>query len=192
VKPAGTPHEDIWGRSGTLIFSLKILPEAPGFALPRYDPHWAELGGVSGVQRLIASCFAVDRPHLRREAVGDLLALVGEREADHLFTAPPWLERARCQIHDAPDFLGIEEVAREAGVDRAHLSRMFRRCYGAPPSVYRQQVLAARAVAAIAHSTTDLSETALNAGYGDQAHMTRGVKAHTGITPGRLRRLLKS
>lgn len=190
VKPAGSLHEDVWGRSGTLIFSLKIHPSCR-LALPPLQASWQALRALPTVRSLVFSCFAGDRPQLRLEAARDVLALLGDAEADERHTAPSWLERARCHIHDAPDVLSIEEAAREAGVARAHLSRMFRRCYGVPPSVYRQRVLAARAVAAVARSSFSLSEAALEAGYGDQPHMNRELKAHIGITPGRLRRLLR-
>jgi AraC family transcriptional regulator len=192
VKPAGTLHEDLWGPSGTLIFSIKICSGASALTMPALHPHWAGLSSTSTVRGLVASCFAADQQDLGLEAVHDLLALVGGTSTEDKVQAPQWLERARCQIHDAPDHIGLEEVAGEAGVDRAHLSRMFKRCFGLPPSAYRQQVLAARAVGAIADSSVAFSEAALDSGYGDQAHMNRAVKAHTGITPGRLRRLLRN
>ena len=186
-KPAGCEHEDVWGRQGTLIFSLKLPAEARGFPSA---PGWSWHEHPETISALVKACLLAPSVAARNEAVGDLLATTdarGERFGTH---APSWLEEVRCRINDDPDDAAIEKLADDAGVDRAHLSRAFRRYYGVPPSVYRRQVLTGRAVQGVSQQRQCFSAVAANAGFSDQAHMNRTLRSQIGVSPGQLRRFL--
>lgn len=81
----------------------------------------------------------------------------------------------------------VAECSRAAGLSPSHFSRRVRALLGLSPRDYRRQqrVLAARA---LIESGQDLSSCALEAGFADQAHMTRQMRSMLGVTPGLLRR----
>lgn len=186
VKPAGSLHEDRWGRDGVLIFSLK-LPST----LRDVSPVWSRSTDPRIVGALARRCLLAPEEVLRAEAAIDLLALTG-RAGDPASSRPPaWLAAVRAQIVEAPHSIRIDGAAGTAGIDRAHLSRMFRRFFGVPPSIFRQRCLAARAVRRIAQADDPLSMVAAETGFADQSHFNRRIKAQTGLAPGQLRHLLR-
>lgn len=80
------------------------------------------------------------------------------------------------------------EVEAVTGLDRYQFARQFRAVYGTSPyrySVMRRLDMARRQL----RQAPPLAETALAAGFADQAHFTRAFKAAFGMTPGRYTRL---
>lgn len=80
--------------------------------------------------------------------------------------------------------LRLEEWARSRGLADATVSRGFRRIYGISPSGYRAQCKARLAWKLASTTAERLPGIALDAGFCDQAHMTRAVSAITGQSPG--------
>lgn len=83
---------------------------------------------------------------------------------------------------------GIGSWAREHGLSREHLSRQFSALYGVSAARYRTDNLAREAWFAIVNSGDSLAMIAVDAGFADQAHMSRAVVRLTGRTPGQWRR----
>lgn len=189
VKPPDSLHDDHWGRHGVLIFSLKLDSGGPLGGLA--DPSWRAAEDGATIGTLVRACLLQPHESSRMEAARDLLSLSTDAplQPDHAAPAP-WLARICEELRDDPDGRSVDDLARAAGVDRAHLARSFRRAYGMPPSVYRQRRQTARALAPIIDRKTPLSHIASDAGFCDQAHLTRHVSAQTGLPPGRLRDLL--
>jgi AraC-like DNA-binding protein len=79
----------------------------------------------------------------------------------------------------------VTDVAAECGVSRTALTRRFERAVGITPKVASRLMRFERAAALIT-SGTDLATVAALAGYSDQSHLTREVRAFTGNTPGEL------
>ena len=84
--------------------------------------------------------------------------------------------------------LSIAEIAARCGVSREHGCRSHRRHFGVSPSAARGETRLRLALALLAQSSLTLAEVALEAGYADQAHLTRRIRAATGRTPGEVRR----
>ncbi|HKQ18270.1 MAG TPA: helix-turn-helix domain-containing protein [Candidatus Eisenbacteria bacterium] len=84
----------------------------------------------------------------------------------------------------------IGDAASHPAMTREHASRTFRRYFGFPPSVFRSEQRFRRALLLLADPATPLATVALDAGYADQAHLTRDFKARTGASPGVFRRSL--
>lgn len=82
----------------------------------------------------------------------------------------------------------MDELAEEAGVHVDHLGRAFRRYYELTPGAYVRHIRLNRVLRLIRETDRPLSEIAYETGYADQSHMTRQVRAATGMPPGRLRR----
>ena len=102
--------------------------------------------------------------------------------------------REKGAVHHARDYLvdnfstdiGLEELARVAGLSRAHLIRAFRREFHITPHAFLtdKRVREARR---LLRAGMPPAEVAFECGFADQAHFTRHFKARTGLTPGQYR-----
>jgi methylphosphotriester-DNA--protein-cysteine methyltransferase len=83
----------------------------------------------------------------------------------------------------------VEELARSLGVSPRHLQRRFVAAVGYGPKTF-QRIARFQRLLALAHTPRGvrpgLTDLALDAGYADQAHMTREVGELAGRTPARL------
>lgn len=175
-KPAGFEHENVFGDFGALILSVN-LDEAP--FLKTY---------VAG-----ASSVCVRATFLATAAAGELDRLVpSDRDigglVDQVVARPLWLDQAHASL-SAGDESRSHKLARTAGMHPVTFSRLFRSAFGRSPAAVRKSCRAARALQAIIRSGASLTEIALDAGFADQAHMTRAVRQITGYPPARLRRM---
>jgi AraC-like DNA-binding protein len=101
----------------------------------------------------------------------------------------PALERARAFLDEAClRNVASHELEAVTGHSRYDLARQFRRVYGTSPYRYLLMRRLERVRARIAEGAA-LAETAAEAGFADQAHMTRQFKAAYGLTPARYRSL---
>jgi AraC-like DNA-binding protein len=80
--------------------------------------------------------------------------------------------------------LRLGDWARELGLADATISRGFQKVFGITPSAFRVRQRARAALRLAVVGSGGLSEVALQAGFCDQAHMTRAVRAMTGRPPG--------
>ena len=189
-KPAGAPHADLWGPTGALLFTLRLRDCAATSEVSVGEPGWAPVADVRLVPRLVRLFIDAGDARVREEAALDLIA-VSPGQAIEDRDPPLWLARTRQAIEDAPELLSIEEAAREAGVHRVQLSRMFQLFYRLPPSLFRRRVLVGRAIGRLVRSGDPLGGIAVEAGFADQAHFTRCLRQETGLTPARLRALFR-
>jgi len=193
VKPAGVEHADSFGCRGALVLQLILSPADEGLAGPPGEAltDWRWFHAPRAARPLLALFRALGAP--AGSALDDLENLMVEAFADldaapPRSDAPPWLRRASEAL--AEESVPIRSVAQACGVHPVHLAREFRRCLGASPSEHRRRARLRRAAELLANSDLSLVETALNAGYADQAHMTRDLNAAIGLTPRRLRGLI--
>jgi AraC-like DNA-binding protein len=110
-----------------------------------------------------------------------LLAPVATKPVDVLH---PGLLRARALLDDgsAGEELSLAFLAAEASLGRFQLLRSFAKCFGLTPHAYLMQRRADRARDMIAAGQS-LATAAAEAGYADQAHMTRDFRRRYGLTP---------
>lgn len=101
---------------------------------------------------------------------------------------PPWLARARDLLHDLDPPPALGPLAGMVGVHRVTLARAFRDHFGCPVGAYARRVRLERARRLLARSDLPLAAVAAEAGFSDQAHLTRACRAAFGRTPGDLRR----
>jgi AraC-like DNA-binding protein len=96
----------------------------------------------------------------------------------------PAVERGRDLLRSRLTIVPSSEVEAVTGLDRYQFARQFRAVYGTSP--YRYSVLRRLDVArGWLGDARPLAETALEAGFADQAHFSRTFKAAFGMTPGR-------
>jgi AraC-like DNA-binding protein len=106
------------------------------------------------------------------------------------------------QANDWPDLLAsalAEDCSLEIGtwaeqnsLAAATVSRGFHATYGVAPATYRAELRARSAWLGVTRRGGNLATIALDAGFSDQAHMTRWVHRITGATPALWRRRSQS
>lgn len=84
--------------------------------------------------------------------------------------------------------LGLEELARAAGLNRCYFARAFKKAAGESPmrALAIMRMEAARDL--ILHTTLPLKNVASQTGFADEAHMSHAFKRLVGRSPGSLRR----
>ncbi len=93
-------------------------------------------------------------------------------------------------LADEPASRGLFTLADRLGVSPYRLSRAFPRELGVSITHYRNRIRVGRALERLEQGEPSLARVAADLGFADQAHLTRTVRAHTGHTPGALRRKL--
>ncbi|WP_330250162.1 AraC family transcriptional regulator [Nocardia sp. NBC_00565] len=92
--------------------------------------------------------------------------------------------RVRAVLHDRYlDPISMDDLAEAAECSRFALYRAFRTNYGLAPSDY-QRLLRLRAARRLIAAGRPISAAAVEAGFADQAHLTRWFRRCYGITPG--------
>jgi transcriptional regulator GlxA family with amidase domain len=82
------------------------------------------------------------------------------------------------------DGASVAEVVEAVGFSHRHVASVFREHVGLSPKRYGR---VRRVVRAIADRSGGLAQVAASAGFADQAHLTREVRAIVGVTPRELR-----
>lgn len=173
-REAGERHAVRFGPSGALILTFEDKGRPPA---QRLTPRPPAPTGYRATH-IVASMDAV-------------LGLLPARRTSVEGLPPSWLVSAREQLLDSPGGLSIESLARDRHVHRVHFARLFATHYGLSPSVFRLRSMVSHALALALSENLSLAEGALAAGFSDQAHLSRAVKAVCGLPTGALRRLLR-
>ena len=85
----------------------------------------------------------------------------------------------------------LDELAEVAGLSRYHFARRFRDEVGEPPWAFVRRVRDERARALLREGRSP-AEAAHEAGFADQAHLTRALRERYGQTPGQIRRAARA
>ena len=127
----------------------------------------------------------------REACLAEGLLLLTTRHAGFLRQPrPPGREpravRAAREFLDAhaEDNVTLRDLARHAGLTPSHLCRVFRQATGMTPHAYQLQVRVRRAKALLL-AGHPIAQAATEAGFWDQAHLTRHFKRTIGVTPAR-------
>lgn len=195
-KPANFCHANEFGPDGALLMSINIDPDdkhlSDNFSFNEWRigrshscrSDWAMLthkmlsGGAKDVDEL-------------ETITHDLLADLDETGArEERQPAPGWLIRAREAIAETED--SIQSVANDAGIHRVHLSRSFRRFFGQSISQFRRDLRLSKAVKFLTHDNIAPGPASFAAGFSDQSHLTRSLRAASGLTPAALRSIFAS
>jgi len=117
----------------------------------------------------------------------EMLSEVSRRRPCDESADPAWLALAVDLLRsEFQRTLTLGEVARQARVHPAHLSRVFRRKYRQTVGEFVNELRVRYAMERLAQDVP-LSELSLSAGFADQSHFTRVFRALTGITPAKFR-----
>jgi AraC family transcriptional regulator len=194
-RPAGTEHTDGVGRNGGRFFMAELAST------------W--IGGVQGGNSLAGpaalrdpgALFALLRLYGEFRAWDVCSAEVAQQHAALLIESSArvsrrrhtaWLERLRTMVHDTfREPVRLEALAAEAGVHPSYAAYAFRSRYGRTPAELARALRVQRVCEGLRDPRRSLADLAYDAGFSDQAHMTRIVRRLVGMTPGRLRTLMQ-
>jgi AraC-like DNA-binding protein len=164
----------------------------------RFEAHLDRFA-ASGAQ--VLNLPLTDNPWLSHGRLSDPDAIVRAAERDGRAAAVMLLEQLRPVAPTAGDWpdllarqllvesgLSLGDWAARHGLAQATVSRGFQQVFGTAPAQFRGEARAHRALERIHASATPLCAIAAEAGFADQAHMTRAVRALTGRPPGYWRR----
>lgn len=185
LAPAVSRHE---GRVHVLQVDLTPLGTAavlgvPGAALAGAVVSLGDLVGEREAAQLVERLAGVARWDDRFAVLQDW---IGGRVRDAPVPRPD-VAWAAARIDVTGGRVPIELLQRELGCSRRHLSSRFREAVGVGPKAYARLVRFGRAQGLLQRSTLDLASVAASCGYSDQAHLTREVRALSGVTPAALR-----
>jgi AraC family transcriptional regulator len=192
VRPELAPHADRIGPGGARFLTIELNPALL--------PTLSEQDGV-GTDWLVSWSPTLSalawRIYQELRGAPDSVrlesyvrSLVAELEPDDLVPkrTPGWLPRVLAMLHDQPEArVTIVALAREAGVHPAHLTRAFRRHVGHTVGTYQRNLRLSRAMVRLGDGTDSTAGIASASGFYDQAHLTRTLRAATGMTPTRYR-----
>jgi AraC-like DNA-binding protein len=161
-------HQDAFGRRGAEILNL-----------PLDRPPAASFGRIDDPDTLVR---AARRD--RREA----LALLADALRAEESGLDDWPDRLAAALR-GNNVASLGAWGRAHGLTPSSVSRGFRLCYGVSPQRYRLEQRARHAAAAARQAKSrPLAVIALDAGFADQAHMSRTLRRLYGRTPTALRR----
>ncbi len=129
---------------------------------------------------------ALERFTAWREVGTSLRDLARRSSPDHR------IRRAMVKMREKPGLLdGVEALARDAGLSRAHFYRLFERSTGAPPHVFLNGIRIERAVTAIVQGNGSLAEIGADLGFAAPGHFSRFFRDHSGVSPSAFRALAR-
>jgi AraC-like DNA-binding protein len=162
-------------RPGT---ALRLL----GVPAASLADEWQPLDAIMGSAAAHLITLVCDAPALR-ERLALLDAFVLAR-----LVATTMDERVRHALDDILENDGIvevEAVGRRAGASSRNLGRLFDDWVGLPPKRFARIVRVQAVMRRLSQEApVDLATLALEAGFSDQAHLTREMQAIAGIAPG--------
>ena len=159
--------------------ALLDLPDCPPFAGPIVEDAEA-VAFMEDIIALLEVPF-VDEAHLE-ETLYLLLDLLAAADRPAPSGNGAHAMAAYLRRH-ASETVRLEEVAAAAGLDKYRALRSFTASFGLTPMRYLASLRVESAREALAVGAS-CAEAATEAGFADQAHMTRAFKERLGMTPG--------
>jgi AraC-like DNA-binding protein len=160
---------------------LHLALTGPASELERYER-------LAGTARLLVRHASGREPPLRGGVLEDG-PLRGGASADWPLRGGPdrrVAARIRELIHETPADLTADDLAAAAGCSRFAAYRAFSGVYGLAPSDYQRQ-LRIRVARGLLSEGVSPARAAAEAGFADQAHLTRWFRRYYGVTPGAYR-----
>ena len=187
-RPPGVPHENRYGSSGARTFVIVVPPAAAPLELPGRP-----LAGSGLLTALVAVCyraFGGEDPQLSI-AVQELLLRLAEEEPPPSVprAEPRWLAMVEDRLRSELPPPTLAELGALAGVHPVYLARAFRRHRGCSIGEFLRRQRLDVACRHLMTGDVPLSEISVLAGFCDQSHLTRRLRAATGVSPARLRGL---
>ncbi len=199
TQPAGERHANhiaAAGARGVVLQPDTITGTLPGRCLALFDGvnHFRD-GPIMAAARGLARELSAPDDVTPLAIEGLVLEILAEAaRMDHhvdgrLREPPSWLMTATDLVHARfREDLRIDDIAAVAGVHAAHLAAVFRRAHRMPLGSYIRRLRVEWAADVLALTDLPISLIAAEAGFADQAHLTRWFRRVLGSTPAAYRR----
>lgn len=186
-NPAGTTHQDrFYGGRGRFLAVSGGPTENEIDATILRQPY-----AMWSARSILAELQSSWDPLVAEARALQLISLVQKPSSDEPRDAaspPTWVGRAVEMIFTSDDRdLSIADIAGNVGVHPVHLARVFRLYLGCAPGEYLRGRRLERAVALLGSGLASLADISADAGFCDQAHMTRTFRRRLGATPSAVR-----
>lgn len=164
-----------------------------GFAALTGIPQHEVTGGLFDLSQMVSPDLRLRLQRIRSMLLhADVSPMLIERAVEDLAskaaTAPSWLSALRSSGNRCR---GVEHLARHAGVSIRQLERLSRMYLGVgPKTLFR--VLRLRRCLRWKFRGASWADAALEAGYADQAHLSREARSILGISPTAMMRLWRN
>jgi AraC family L-rhamnose operon regulatory protein RhaS len=126
-----------------------------------------------------------------RDAIGEaaLNAYLEQGALSNLYEIPEEIWRSKHYIEQhLADECQLSELARGAGISKAHYVSAFRKHYGVTPIRFLWQMRTRKAVDFVEKTDLNLGEISNRCGYKSQYHLSREIKRLTGMSPRQMRK----
>ena len=202
AQPAGARHANHFGPDGARGVVLQpdsaygTLPAECAAVFERVH-HFRDGPIAAAARRLARELVAPDdiTPLAAHGLVLEMLANAARLEPRIRMhgSMPRWFTRATDMVHARfRDNLRIDDIAAEAGVHAAHLAVVFRRAHREPLGSYMRRLRVDWAADRLLDTDAPIAAVACEAGFADQAHLTRCFRQVLGTTPAAYRRARRS
>lgn len=194
ATPPGTPHAEIAVTGYANTFLAVQAPARHRWPRVAFDDAERSLGRIVAAVHREANGGAPDRGRMVGLLLGELDLLLRRAYAAGAPSARERLvaEAERLLELRHGDRVRIADVAREVGASPSFLRAQFLAVRGRTPRASLQAVRLRHALAHLRNSTLTLEAVARLAGYASASHLSRHVKAATGMSPGGLRAAARS
>ncbi len=195
VHPEGEHHTEVHDPVPAKLLTIEIgagYAQTLTPAIGAFDDAWhrTDYAVAALAYRLCAEMSRRDDTSalVGESAILEMLAILDNIRLAETCSAA-WLARVRdllvAECHRPPTMTQLSELA---GVHPVHLARAFRRRFGCSVGAYVRRLQVGKAALRLEDRAHPLSSVAYETGFADQSHMTRLVRAETGLTPGAWRR----
>jgi AraC family transcriptional regulator len=191
--PVSTPHRCRIGPRGAAGINLEVSEK---WLNEQADLSAAALGGhrvVSSSRSRTAALrvlglYLTSPPHELSDLALELLEPFAMPDCQGA-EFPKWLHKVEEEMKARfMEPIGLASLARSAGVHSMHLARVFRRRHGCSVTEHLQRLRLLAAADRILQGEP-MGIAALEAGFSDQFHFSRVLKAHFGYSPTAFKRL---
>ncbi|HEX6062224.1 MAG TPA: AraC family transcriptional regulator [Candidatus Limnocylindria bacterium] len=198
-EPAGVRHANRFGPAGARVVIIQPDPTAVALApatgrltdIAHFrDPQIASLG--TAVARELRYPDTVSAIALDGLAL-DILAAAARMARRSADVGPPIVGQAVELLHEsfrAP--VRLHALATQLGVEPDRLARAFRATEGCSVATYVRRLRLEWVAHRLATSVDPIATLAQEAGFADQAHLSRLFRAAFGVTPRRFRAIARS
>jgi AraC family transcriptional regulator len=197
LRPPGAPHDDrIAGPLRNVLIEIepRRFEEVRGAFDRGFAPTLVRGAALSDVPaRIERELRSLDTP-ASVSLEGLLLRLLADVSKVAASRRPPsgpprFVEEAAAMIDRSfPAPLGLSVLARRVGVNPSRLAEEFRRHKQCSVGEYLRRRRVEFARKALGETSVSICAVAVEAGFADQAHLTREFRRALGVTPGAFRR----
>jgi AraC-like DNA-binding protein/quercetin dioxygenase-like cupin family protein len=198
VKPGGVRHTDHFSDTGVRVLRLAISSELEDQLRHAgslcEDWIWDNDPSLCRpLLRLARQLLLEQRPGINpSEEVFEAIAGIRRKSVRSHYDPPRWLEQAREDLESTfAQGTRLSELSSAARVHPAYFARRFAEFYGCSVGSYVRRLQLNRTTELLSSGESKLADVALAVGFSDQAHLTRTFISEFGLTPGKLRELLK-